>query len=426
VRLKSLAVLIVSATVLAAGCGEGDPTRYVPPRGAALKGDFSGSGPGTLVSAETLAHLDPILRSKTSLAARITYVSTSGINDSHSLVSASVFVPNGAPPAGGWRVVALGHPGSGIDAGCAPSDSPTLSGSLAQVGALIRAGYLVTMTDYQGLGLRPTDQAPPGLVGPYNGYHPFLDSSTEAYNVIDSVRAAKKLVPVASDAFAVWGTGQGGQAAWAANEHAADYQGKLTLVGVVTAAPIAALDWLADAAAGSTLNREQQLLLLNFLAALKSEYPDFDLDSYRRGAVKHKWDALTSCRGVTAQDRSALIDAIGPDDLRPASAEAADALRNYLQKTSLPQAPAAAPMLVAADPDGVIPQSETDAAVRSACAMGDVIQLGGPPAGEPAPVIQWITDRFDRVPAVNDCGSVLVPEGSVPAPEPAGPAEPTG
>ncbi|HYZ68836.1 MAG TPA: hypothetical protein VE666_13725 [Mycobacterium sp.] len=48
---------------------------------------------GTLVAANNLVDLDPLLRAQTSLAARITYVSTSGINDTHPHVTATVFVP---------------------------------------------------------------------------------------------------------------------------------------------------------------------------------------------------------------------------------------------------------------------------------------------------------------------------------------------
>ena len=392
--------------VLVAGCspGGGEPTA---PAGYPLSGDFAGSGPGTLVAAETLNILSPGLRAATSLAARITYISTSGINDSHSLVSATVFVPKGNPPEGGWKIVALGHPATGIEPRCAPSMSPTLLGSAPMVTALIDAGYLVTMSDYQGLGLRDSDPAQAKqAIGPYNDYHPFLDSTTIGYNVIDSVRAARKLVPGASRDFAVWGTGQGGQAAWAANELATDYHGDLKLVGAVAVAPTAALEWFADAAAAGALSRDQMLLLLQYLAALKNANDDFNLDAYRHGAVKDGWDVLAACWGPKAADRSRVADQVPPNELRPDSPAATEALRNYLQKTSLPQAPTIAPMLVVAEaPDGVIPTAQTDAAVARACAMGDVIAFGAPMGSDMAPVLDWIGNRMNGVPAQNDCAT---------------------
>jgi Secretory lipase len=412
----ALVSVLSCAILLLAACGGrgADPTapHSGPPKGPPLKGDFSGAGPGTLVSAEGLVDLDPALRDKTSLAARIVYESTSGINDSHSLVTATVFVPKGDPPPGGWNVVALGHPSTGIQPQCAPSASPTLLGSASAVGALIDDGYLVAATDYQGLGLSETDHSTSdSTIGPYNDYHPFLDSTTEGYNVIDSVRAARKLVPAASDTFAVWGTGQGGQAAWAANELAPDYRGVLNLAGVVAEAPTSALDWLADAAADGTLTRDQQLTLVQFLAALKSEDSAFDLDAYRHGAVKDNWNALTACWGPASHDRDRLAEQIGPDDLRPDGPDATEALRAYLRKTSLPQAPTAAPMLVVPDgPDGLIPEAQTDAAVARACAMGDVIQLGDPKGSDPSAWIDWINDRFNAVPAQNDCAGLTATE----------------
>jgi hypothetical protein len=88
--------------------------------------------------------------------------------------------------------------------------------------------------------------------------------------------------------------------------------------------------------------------------------------------------------------------------LRPDSPDATAVLRGYLQKTSLPQAPTASPMLVMPeDNDGLIPPAQTNGAIARACAMGDVIQIGAPPALD---VVAWINDRFNAVPAQNDCG----------------------
>jgi Secretory lipase len=395
---------IACATLLVAGCSGGAPEGVAPARGPALAGDFSGSGPGTLVAANTLPDLDPRLRDETSVAARITYVSTSGISDGHPQVSGTVFVPKGDPPSGGWRIVAFGHPATGIESECAPSASPTLLGSASTIEALLDAGFMVTMSDYQGLGLPDT-------------YHPFLDSTTEGYNLIDSVRAARKLVPAASDGWVAFGVGQGGQAAWAANELTPDYRGDLNFLGAVAMIPTAALDGLADDAANGTLTAAQEATLQQFLQSLKEEYDDFDLDAYRHGAAKDNWDALTSCWGPESRDRDRLAGQTGPDDMRPDGQDATDVLRGYLKKTSLPQAPTAAPMLVVPDaPDGLIPEDQTDAAVAQACAMGDVIQLT-PLAGiDPSALIGWMNDRFNAVDAENDCVTITATQPQTPNP----------
>jgi hypothetical protein len=88
-------------------------------------------------------------------------------------------------------------------------------------------------------------------------------------------------------------------------------------------------------------------------------------------------------------------------------------LRGFLQKTTLPQAPTAAPMLVIyGGQDLLIPPSWTDRALDRACKMGDVIQVQlqpekrGPDIDLPA-VIGWINARFNGDPATNDCEAFI-------------------
>ena len=400
-RALAVSALLAVAALLLGGCASAPKARHTPPTGAPIRGDFSGSGPGTLIAAETLPQLDPLLRAETSLAARITYVSSSGVNDEHPQVTGTVFVPEGDPPPGGWRIVAVGHPMTGIQTECAPSASPTLLGSAPLIAALVGAGFMVAMADYQGLGSAAD-------------YHPFLDSSTEGYNLIDSVRAARRLVPAASDAWVAYGRDQGGQAAWAANELSPDYNDGLRLVGAIAVAPLAALDGLADGAAAGTLNRDQQLVLQQYLQALHEEYGDFDLDGYRHGVAKDHWDELSACWGPQFADRAALAAALGPDDLRPDGQETSDILAGYLKKTSLPQGRTAAPMLVAAGQDGdLLPTDWTAAALRRACGLGDVIQVGAPIGDDQTSVIGWINARFDADPAANNCPAPSYPSQPV-------------
>jgi len=364
--------------------------------GTKLEGDFTGSGPGTLIEADTLPAVDRRLQDVTSLAARITYTSTSGINDSHPQVTGTVFVPKGNPPEAGWPMIAFGHPPTGILPECAPSLSPTLLDSVTTVAALVSAGYVVTVSDYQGLGRNET-------------YHPYLDSTTVGYNLIDSVRAARKFVPNTSDRWAALGASQGGQAAWAANELVDNAGGGLHLVGTVSVSPIADVDGLADAAAAGALTRDQQLMLQAYLASLAAEYSDFDVDQYRRGIVQEKWDVLSACEGSAREQRVKVADQITADELRPSGPEAVEILRGFLQKTTLPQGPTAAPMLVIyGGQDPLIPPAWTDRALDRACNLGDVIQIQlqpekrGPDIDLPT-VIGWINARFNGDPAPDDC-----------------------
>ena len=173
-------------------------------------------------------------------------------------------------------------------ADCAASLSPNLFGNAATVVALLNAGYVVFVPDYQGLGT-PSDGK--------SIYHPYLDSTTAGYVIIDGVRAAKALAPVpTSNSWAALGSAEGGQAVWAANELVDNYGSGLDLIATASLAPVADFEGLADAAMAGTLTPEQKLTYVAYLAAVKSEHQyDVNLDDYRRGMAEQNWDALLSC-----------------------------------------------------------------------------------------------------------------------------------
>ena len=182
IRFSALMCLILSAALTASGCGRDEhPAEHpsVATSGTKLEGDFTDSGSGTLIKADTLSAVDRRLQDVTSLAARITYTSTSGINDSHAQVTGAVFVPKGNPPEEGWPMIAFGHPPTGILPECAPSLSPTLLDSVTTVAALVSAGYVVTVSDYQGLGSNEI-------------YHPYLDSTTVGYRRFTTTSQASR------------------------------------------------------------------------------------------------------------------------------------------------------------------------------------------------------------------------------------------
>ncbi len=355
---------------------------------------------GHVVSETPLDDLAPALRDAAASARTMTYASRNGVNDAVSHVTGSVFVPKGSPPPGGFPVVALGHRTTGTSAECAPSRSPDLLGEAATVAALLKAGYVVTLPDYQGLG-RPSEP------DEYD-FHPYLDSTTAGYNMIDAVRAARTMVPETSASWAALGAREGGQAAWAANELADNYGYDLKLVATAALAPMADIAGLADAAAAGTLTTDQKLVYVAYLAALKDEYYyDFELDDYRRGAAQQNWDALLRCQD--AAQRTSLAEKLTADDLRPATPEALQTLRGYLQKTDLPQGPTQVPMYVIyGGQDSVIPAAWTERALIAGCTMGDVIQIAYWPDKngdqiEPLAALGWLADRLKSLPSANDC-----------------------
>jgi alpha-beta hydrolase superfamily lysophospholipase len=400
------AIIVVAGALTACGHHPSPPAASPagPPAGASAASSAEAvtpdMAPGTILDADDLPGTAPALAAASGWAKRITYASTSGIDDHRTRVSGSVLVPHGVAPQGGWPIVALGHPTTGTAPDCAPSQSPTLLDTAATVEALLQGGYVVTIPDYQGLG---TGASP-------NTYYPYLDSTTVGYNVIDAVRAARKLVPNTSGRWVALGLSEGGQAAWAADELADNYGWDTTLLGSASLTPMANIDGLADDAEAGSLTNDQRLTLATYLSALKREYgAEFNLDDYRRGMDANAWNALSACRGPASTQRVALADQITADDLRPASTDATATLRSYLQKTSLPQAPAKAPMLVVyGGQDNLVPPAWTDQALQRACGMGDVIESqmvpgAGHNAIDPSTAFGWIGERFADRPPPNSC-----------------------
>jgi S-formylglutathione hydrolase FrmB len=357
-----------------------------------------------------VAYLDPTLANDTSWSRLVTYVSRDAVDDSLHHVTASIYVPKGAPPPDGFPIVALGRAVTGTGQGC--TSSAITADQSAAIAPFLQAGYIVVVPDYQGLG-RPWDNEVT--------FHPFLDSATAAQNMIDAVHATRNAVPKASASWVAVGTAEGGQAAWAANELGDNY-GYGNLQGTVSISPTADIEGLGDAAAAGALTSEQQLAYIAYLDALSNEYPDdFHLDDYRRGIVTQNWDLLLGCERDQAAQRASIITQITPDDLRPATPDALATLRGYLQKTNLPQGPTQVPMLVVfGTKDPLIPAEWTQRALDRACGMGDVVAMWKQPDESPAVIdsataLSWIADRFANRPPANDC-SPLIAQSAPPPP----------
>jgi dienelactone hydrolase len=411
-----VATLLLAAGFTLAGCATNSDTASGPsavPSGIDLEPDTTGAGSvaGALSSATTLPTVDRRLKSATSLAARLEYTSTSA-SGQFTRVSGAVFVPDGVPPQGGWPVLVYAHPTSGVEVECAPSLSPTLLGASTHITALVKAGYVVTVPDYQGLGVDGFD-------------HPYLEPITAGHNVVDAVRATRRLVPETGDRWVGVGISQGGQAVWAANELAAEYGAGLALLGTVSMAPPTDLTAFAPDAAAGVLTKEQQSALQLLLVSLGREHADLNLDDYRRGVAAQEWDLLSSCASADSVQRTAAIDRMSADDLRPATPEATTRLEELLRQRSLPQRPAGAPMLVAyGGLDAFLPVAWTDRALVAACAMGDVIDIQFQPDRGHSDIdismaSKWIADRFAGVPSANSCEpflAALQPVAETPAP----------
>ncbi|MEJ3749569.1 lipase family protein [Actinomycetes bacterium KLBMP 9797] len=176
----------------------------------------------------------------TGAAWRIRYASTSW-NGRPTVVSGTVSVPVGPPPAGGWRLVGFGPGFNGTPDACAASEAGTPPFARPLGEALLAGGYAVAVTDYEGIG----------TPGDASG----VDGRAEAYALIDVVRAARRIAPV-TRSWAAVGYSMGGHAALWAGARAAAYAPGLRQVGTVALAPTTqwALQFAAAAGPGAPVS----------------------------------------------------------------------------------------------------------------------------------------------------------------------------
>jgi hypothetical protein len=351
---------------------------------------------GELVTEPTALATYPVLQKVTDRAVRIRYGSTSGTDGSATTVSGVLFVPKGSPPAGGWPIASIGHPTAGLDSDCAPSAYPGLMGTAGTIAQFLTFGYVVVMSDYQGLGTP--------------GPHPYLDPTTEANNVIDAVRAARAVVPEASNAWIGYGVSQGGQAIWAANEEAAQYGGGLRLVGTMSIAPVTDLRPLVDAMQAGTLTVEQKVLMPMVLKGMQVRHPDLKLDDYLHGAMARNFAMFVGCEGDESSLRGIIAQAAPASDFMPSTPQAAEKLRQWFGSDALPRRQSSAPMLVGyGDVDPIVLPHWTADAVQRACGYGDVIDVHVAPGQGHGTLnlgstpFDWVKGRFDGSPPPNSC-----------------------
>ncbi|WP_066909801.1 alpha/beta hydrolase family protein [Millisia brevis] len=402
------AIALAAAVAVLAGCGttsgSTDATGTAAPETAALPqlSADAVAGRGTLISSEPVWDIDPSITAAGASAYRVVYRSTSGVDGSATETSAMVLVPD-APAADGSRpVVSFAHGTTGVTPNCGPSLYPDLLGYAGAVAPLLTLNYVIVMPDYQGLGFTaPGDSA----------QHPYLEPITSGYNVIDAVRAARAVAPSAGERWAAYGVSQGGQAAWSAGELADSYGEGLDYVGAVALAPPAAMSEILPLAQAGFLSREQMVLWRMIIEGMHVAQPQIDPDDYLGGVLAEDRDAWFACTpGPDLTRRGELVNRVNPADARPVDDAAAEALREWLARISLPQRPAGGPMLVInGGQDRTVRPQWVQRAIDEACALGDTVaHIVRPdqghadldPGGETA---TWLEARFRGDPAPNTC-----------------------
>jgi pimeloyl-ACP methyl ester carboxylesterase len=197
-------------------------------------------------------------------------------------VSGEIYVPQ-APGAGEAerRLVVWNHGTAGSQDACAPSrDNLHQTGSdprVPDLDSLIARGYVVAMSDYQGLGVPgPTE---------------YLNGPTQGMAALDVARAARNFGPAhAGKRTVMYGFSQGGQASiWAASL-AAKYASDVELLGIVPIAPAARHLELSFYDLGIPANSGYFISRMSGLAA---EHPEVNLTDILTPAGLAALDAQT-------------------------------------------------------------------------------------------------------------------------------------
>jgi len=193
---------------------------------------------------------------------RVEYHST-GHDHRIRTVTGTLLVPKAAPLRHGWPVISYAHGTTGLDDQCAPSRYGLYPFERTYLEHWLRLGYAVTVTDYQGIG--------------GGGRHPYLHGESEAWSVIDIVRAVRQLDLPFGRHWLVCGFSQGGHAALNTAALADSYAPELDFRGTVALGPPGRFK---DIWARTTADPDAPLspLVLLILEGLETIHRGFDSD----------------------------------------------------------------------------------------------------------------------------------------------------
>lgn len=395
-----LAVGITGAAAIFAKSKESDDLQaslqpfYTPPD------PLPAGKPGDVIRYEINSNYDGTLNN--AKAYRILYRSV-GPDGSPRVSSGMVFIPT-KPAKGERKVVAYAHGTTGFGDACAPSRNPATPAAQPWVQTMIDNGWVVTNTDYVGLGT-PGD--------PY-----YLIGDSEAQDVVNSVRAARNFPgSQAGSEYVVMGHSQGGHSALWTGELSAKLAPELKLDAVVAGAPAAELAPLLSQQWDTTI---AWALGPDVLFSWPQVYPNVRVDDVttEQGAADYQKIAFQCMAqaGLTAQIKAAQGQY--PFRVDPVSVPG---WTEAVKEQTPPPLPAKMPVLVTQSTgDGVVLPNTTAVLQEKWCKAGSNLQmnwLGDIATGSLAPLlnhqdtlivgwpsmVNWIEQRFRGDPPTPNC-----------------------
>ncbi|HUO51243.1 MAG TPA: lipase family protein, partial [Gemmatimonadaceae bacterium] len=396
-RAPARTALALAALLAAEGCAFAAPK---PGAFYALPASSVPATPGELIRYETMPRA-PV----GAQAWRVLYSST-GVDGKPVAVSGVVLVPAGPAPTNGWDVVAWAHATTGVAPACAPSLRRDALDEIPGAAPLLSRGYVVTATDYPGLG----------TAGP----HPYLVGESEARAVLDLVRAARKLpAQHVGPRFAVWGHSQGGQAALFTGQLASRYAPELALVGVGAVAPATDLTPLTREDVNTVAGR----VFLSYVVWSWTRVYGADPDIFLRPSATAVVDSVAATCVIT--DREAYLAAVAAaplrDDFIPVERDSLGVWLRLLTLNTPGAAPVAAPIFFAqGSADDLVPPRMTLAFAARLCRQGEHVRWMWMPGvkhvgaaeSAAAAMVGFMEERFSGTPAGDQCGAIVAEAGA--------------
>lgn len=301
-------------------------------------------------------------------------------------VSGVVLVPDGAPPDGGWPVIAWAHDFVGSARQCAPSMLKNLNeGPLLSMYASL--GYAVVASDYAGLGT--------------SFPHAVFDTRSNALDLIYSIPAARKALPQLGKKWVVVGYSRGANVSLGVAEAVseigdANYLGAVGLAGL--AEPEDMFTWFANGAERTTMV---------FLAhGVKTVFPEFRIEEILTE------EAMPLYRSISNVCEVRQGPAVPQTELVKPGWETNSLVRRFWERNSLGRKPAHGPILIiSGESDTTVPEEMTARVVSQLCERKDRVLFVKYPALNASGVlgnsvseqISWIKARFSGLPAPGNC-----------------------
>jgi pimeloyl-ACP methyl ester carboxylesterase len=311
--------------------------------------------------------------------------------------SGVVLVPAGAPPAGGWPVIAWAHGTSGVARMCAPSLMKDLTYGEEGLLPMVRAGFAVVATDYNGLGTE--------------GPHEYLSKTAQARDVIYAIPAAAAAEPTLGKRWVVVGHSQGGMAAWGVAE-IEQLKKDPTYLGAVVVAPAT----IAKELAMLTAAPKGAAMYFDYIAfAIHARWPAFTPDDMLTGEALAHYGDITS-KGCWNYAYASDLGDTGPVMLKTGWGERPGA-KAFFAANPIGGVKVGPMLVIAGEADQSVPLAGVKHVVAMACQQGATLAFRTYPGLDHDPVmanstpdqLAWIADRFAGKPVSGQCGASPAP-----------------